>query len=672
LSESLLVTCGLPYANGKAHIGHLRTYIPADAYVRMLRKQGEKPLFVCGSDTHGTPIVINAEKEGVSPEELISRYHTHFFEVFEAMGVHFDYFGSTDAPTNHHRTHKIVNANIDNGYIYPKSIRLAYCPKCERFLPDRYVEGICPACGAVARGDECDQGCGIHLEPGEILEPTCKVCGTPAEYRTQEHYFFRLTAFESFLLKYLDELDGTPHAINYAREWVRGGLKDWCITRNLEWGVSFPGRDDLVVYVWVDAPIGYVSFTEEWCKQHGKDWQDYWIRNGRIVHFVGGDIVYHHCIFWPALLKGAGYNPPSAVVASGMVKIEDRTFSKSRGYVVWVSDFLATGFHPDLLRYYLLSYTSHTKEVNFSWRLFAEKVNTELLASLGNFIHRTLTFTHRNFDNVPSAKVEQEILAQISAIADEAVRANASYEFKQMCDAVMSLADYANTYFQKNEPWKLIKQDREQCAQVLVNCLQMCKALAVLFEPVMPTEMEKVWAMLGLEGNVHAARIEDALVELPAGTPLEAPEVLFEKLEDEKIEKLEEAMHGRIRAAMGDEKMEEKKDEQVMEEHVSYDAFCKLDLRIGKVLKAEAVKGSKKLLRLEVDVGGESRQVVAGIASTYAPDQLVGKEVVMVANLAPAKIFGIESQGMVLAADVDGTAVLLSPVSEVGAGARVR
>lgn len=667
LSKSLLITCGLPYANGKAHIGHLRTYIPADAYVRMLRKQGESPLFVCGSDTHGTPIVINAEREGVSPEELVSRYHAHFIKVFEAMGVHFDHFGSTHAPTNHHRTHEIVRANMQNGYVYPKRIRLAYCPRCERFLPDRYVEGICPACGAVARGDECDQGCGIHLEPGEILEPVCKVCGTPAEYRMQEHYFFRLSAFEDFLVEYLNELEGTPYAINYAKEWVKKGLKDWCITRNLDWGVSFPDHDGLVVYVWVDAPIGYIAFTEEWCSQHGRDWKDYWIRDGRIVHFIGGDIVYHHCIFWPALLKGAGYNLPSAVVASGMVKIEDRTFSKSRGYVVWVDeDFLANGFHPDLLRYYLLSYTSHTKEVNFSWRLFADKVNSELLASLGNFVHRVLTFTHRNFDNVPSVRVEQEIFDKISAIADEMARANARYEFKQMCDAAMSLADYANTYFQKSEPWKLIKQDREQCAQVLKNCLQMCKALAVLFEPVMPAKMEEVWRMLGLEGSVHTAQLEDALVEVPSGTHIPAPEVLFERIDDERIEQLEMQMHERIRAATEGKKMEQKG------EHISYDEFCRIDLRIGKVLKAEQVKGSDKLLRLEVDIGDEVRQVVAGIANAYSPDQLVGREVVVVANLAPAKIFGIESQGMVLAADVDGSAVLLSPTSEVKAGVRVR
>jgi len=665
LSESLLVTCGLPYANGRAHIGHLRTYIPADAYVRMLKKEGKEPLFVCGSDTHGTPIVINAEQEGVSPEELVNRYHAHFIEVFETMGVCFDYFGSTHSPTNHHRTHEIVRANIENGYIYPKNIKLAYCPKCERFLPDRYVEGICPSCGAVARGDECDQGCGIHLEPGEILEPVCKVCGTPAEYREQEHYFFRLSAFERFLLEYLEGLDGTPYAINYAKEWVRRGLKDWCITRNLEWGVSFPGRDDLVVYVWVDAPIGYISFTEEWCEQHGRDWKDFWIRNGRIVHFIGGDIVYHHCIFWPALLSGANYNLPSAVVASGMVKIEDKTFSKSRGYVVWVSeDYLKAGFHPDLLRYYLLSYTSHTKELNFSWELFAEKVNGELLASLGNFIHRVLTFTHRHFGNVPSGEVDEEIFERISAIIDDMVEANARYEFKQMCDAAMSLADFANTYFQKSEPWQLIKTDREACAHVLVNCLQLCKALAVLFEPVMPHKMEQVWTMLGLSGSVHDAKLEDALVKIPAGTHIKAPKVLFEKIEDEKVEMLERAMRERIKAAMGD------KEEQ--EEKISYEEFSKLDLRIGKVIRAERVKGASKLLRLEVDVGDSVRQIVAGIANSYTPEELEGKEVVVVVNLKPAKIFGIESQGMVLAADVDGTAVLLSPMEEVKAGVRVR
>ncbi len=341
---------------------------------------GEEVVFVCGSDCHGTPIVVNAEQQGLTPKELVDIYHEHFIKIFDALNIKFDFYGRTDSEYHHYRTTEIVKKLIEKGYIYPKEIQLAYCPKCQRFLPDRYVEGICPYCGAVARGDECDQGCGRHLEPGEIKEPRCKICGSEAEFRTQRHYFFKLTEFQEFLEKYLENLKGTENALNYARNWVKN-LRDWCITRNLEWGVKFPGEEDLVVYVWVDAPIGYISFTEKACEAKGCDWRKIWIDGeAEIVHFIGLDIVYHHCIFWPAMLKGADYALPSAVVASGMVKVEGKTFSKSRGYVVWVEeDYLNSGLSPDYLRYYIVNYTSHQKDLNFSWEVSRKRLTTRLL-----------------------------------------------------------------------------------------------------------------------------------------------------------------------------------------------------------------------------------------------------------------------------------------------------
>jgi len=316
--KPVLVTCGLPYANGKAHVGHLRTYIPADIFVRSLKKQGQEVTFVCGSDTHGTPIVVNAEQLNITPKELVRKYHKHFDDTFKDMNVHFDAFGTTDDPENHNRTLDIVNNLIENGYTYPKTIEIAYCPECDRSLPDRYVEGTCPHCGETARGDECDQGCEKHLEPGELKEPKCTICGGAAEYRKQEHFFFKLSEFKDFLLEHLEHMEGTSNARNYAIGWVKQELMDWCITRNLEWGVKFPGHDDLVVYVWVDAPIGYIAFTEEWAKANNEDWEKFWKGDGRIIHFIGGDITYHHCVFWPAMLKGAGYSQPWGVVASGI------------------------------------------------------------------------------------------------------------------------------------------------------------------------------------------------------------------------------------------------------------------------------------------------------------------------------------------------------------------
>lgn len=644
-----LVTCGLPYANGKLHVGHLRTYIPADVYVRFLRMMNEKVVFVCGSDCHGTPIVVNAEKEGLSPRELVEKYHEHFQKVFKKLNVVFDYFGKTIEDYHHRRTREIVEKLIENGYVYRKEIELAYCEKCERFLPDRYVEGICPYCKSPARGDECDQGCGRHLEPGEILEPRCKICGSPATFRKRNHYFFKLTAFREFLQDYLSKLAGTENAINYAKEWVEN-LRDWCITRDLEWGVKFPLDESLVLYVWVDAPIGYISFTE----QFTKDWEDVWVKgNAEIIHFIGLDIAYHHCIFWPALLKGAGYSLPTAVVASGMVKIEGKTFSKTRGYVVWVEDeYLKAGFNPDYLRYYIVNYTSHEKDLNFSWDVFKDKVNNEVIATLGNFLFRILSFAWRNFGKV-EMKVDGEIIEKILQTKDKVVDAIKKWEFKVATDAIMELASYGNTYFQNAKPWELIRVDKEKAEKVVANALQIAKALLILNYPVMPESMEKIAKAIGL--NLPNSSIEK-VAEVDKELVVAKPELPFAKIEEKDIEPLKSAMAERFA-----EKPE-----------ISIEDFKKIDIRIAKILSAEKVSGSKKLIKLIVDIGNEKRQVVAGIAENHSPEDLIGKSIVIVCNLKPARIMGLESQGMILAADVNGKAVLLVPEKDVSPGTKVR
>ncbi|MDK2975114.1 MAG: methionyl-tRNA synthetase [Methanofollis sp.] len=663
--KPLLVTCGLPYTNGPCHLGHLRTYIPADFYVRYLRRCGEDVVFICGSDNHGTPIVISAEQEGVAPRELAVRYHDHFDRTFKRMGITFDHFGMTDDQTNHRRTQSMVRALIDNGYVYAEKIQQSYCQKCKRFLPDRYVEGICPYCGAGARGDECDRGCGRHLEPGEIKNPVCKVCGSPAEMREQEHFFFRLSEFRQYLLDYLEGLSGTSNARNYAIGWVKDELHDWCITRTLDWGVKFPGRTDLVVYVWVDAPIGYISFTEEWAEETGNDWKRYWCGDGEITHFIGSDIIYHHCIFWPALLKGAGYGAPHAIVASGMVKIDDQKFSKSRGYVVWTNeDYLDHGLPADYLRYYLLAYTSHTKELNFSWKVFQERANAEIVNTLGNFLYRTLHFAHKFFDGVPETQPGEETIAAIDRCMGDVDAAVRTYEFKSAVDAVMALAAYGNTYLQNTAPWKLVKTDRTAAAQVIADALQIVKALVLLIEPVMPDAAERAWAMLGQNDAVSTHSIGEATAPLAAG-PLPKPEPLFEKLEDDRVAALEELLQKRVREA----RMRETKTEEETKE-ISIDDFAAMDLRVARVTSAETVKGSRKLLKIMVDIGDEERQVVSGIAQFYTPEELVGTSVVLIANLKPAKIFGIESRGMILAAGDEAS--LLIPCRDVAPGTKIR
>lgn len=657
----LLVTCGLPYTNGPCHLGHLRTYVPADAYVRYMRRAGEEVLFVCGSDNHGTPIVVSAEESGTTPRALSERYHKHFDETFKRMGVMFDRFGMTDDPTNHHRAQSIVTELEKNGHIYKQVVHQAYCTKCKRFLPDRYVEGTCPHCGKPARGDECDQGCGKHLEPGEIKDPICKVCGTKAEFRDQEHYFFRLSAFKDFLLPYLDTVRGTSNARNYAIGWIKDELHDWCITRTLEWGVKFPGRDDLVVYVWVDAPIGYISFTEEWAKAHGKDWKRYWCGENRVTHFIGGDIIYHHSIFWPALLKGAGYGVPHAVVASGMVKVDDHKFSKSRGYVVWTNDdYLDRGLPADYLRYYLLAYTSHTKELNFSWPLFAERINNEVVNIFGNFVYRTLYFAHKEFAGVPPGPVDPAIMAEIEkslATVDGLMR---DYEFKGAVDAIMALAAFGNTYIQTSAPWKLVKTDRAAAALVIKNCIQITKAVTLLLEPVMPDAAQRCWKQLGYYDAVADHPISDANHPVPEAC-IAAPVPLFSKMDEDKVKELDALLQKRVAEA-------NKKSEKIPV--VTFEEFQKLDIRTGKVLSAEPVPKSNKLLKVMVDIGSEQRQIVAGMQQFYAPDELVGKDVVVVTNLTPAKIFGVESNGMILAAG--DAASLLVPLKPVEPGSKIR
>lgn len=660
-SPPLLVTCGLPYTNGPCHLGHLRTYIPADAFVRYMRRVGEDVVFISGSDNHGTPIVVSAEQAGVSPRKLSEKYHQHFDLTFKRIGVIFDHFGMTDNPTNHKRTTEIVEALINNGYVFKQIVYQAYCIKCKRFLPDRYVEGICPHCGTLARGDECDQGCGKHLEPGEIKEPVCKVCGTKAEFRDQEHYFFRLSAFKEYLLSYLETVKGTSNARNYAIGWIKEELHDWCITRTLEWGVKFPGRDDLVVYVWVDAPIGYIAFTEEWAKKEDKDWKRFWCGQNRVIHFIGGDIIYHHCVFWPALLKGAGYGVPYAIVASGMVKVDDHKFSKTRGYVVWTNeDYLDKGLPADYLRYYLLSYTNHTKELNFSWKVFGERINNEVVNIFGNFVYRTLFFAHKEFGGVPEGDIDPAITTEIEKCLKTVDGFMQEYEFKGAVDTMMNLAAFGNTYIQSNAPWKLIKTDKTLASTVIKNCTQIVKALALLIEPIMPEKAQDCWEMLGNTDPIATHSITEAITEIKARS-IPLPKPLFAKIEESQIAELDALLQKRV--AEANKKMEKAPT-------ISIEDFQRLEIKIGRVLAAEPVPKSNKLLKLQVDIGNEQRQIVAGLQQFYKLEEIVGRDVVVLTNLAPVKIFGVESNGMILAAG--DAASLLVPLRDVVPGTKIR
>jgi methionyl-tRNA synthetase len=686
-----VVTCGLPYANGDLHIGHLRTYVGGDVYARALRKLGQQTAFVSGSDMHGTPVAVNAEKAGVTPQEFALSYHERYEETFPEFNVAFDNYGHTHDATNTEMTTEIVRRLIDGGHVYEREIKVAFDPIEEQPLPDRYVEGTCPYCGARARGDECDEGCGRHLEPGEIEDPTSTLTGNPAEYRDRVHKFFRVSEFQAYLQSFISRLEGTSNARNQPREWIEGELQDWCITRDLDWGIDYPeDGTDLVLYVWVDAPIEYVSSTKQYTERVGADeydWEETWKVDGEIVHVIGRDIIQHHTVFWPAMLHGADFTEPRAVMASGFITLNGKGFSTSRDRAVWADEYLDEGFHPDLLRYYLATNGGFQQDVDFSWDRFRERVNTELVGTVGNFLYRSLLFAYREFGGTPDAELSSEVRERIDDAIDAFAEGVNDYSIRQVGDAAVRLAAFGNEYIQRHEPWKL-SDDDPQKAQVIRDCVQLAKAVGVLFEPVAPGKAERLWASLGESGSVHDVEVEAALAapEREFAEPTE----LFEKIPDERVAELNEKLDARVAAAEaeaddaagvsdgteegdggaaadGDAAAEP---EPLAADRISFDDFQDLDIRVGRVVAAEGIEGADKLARLRIDIGVEERQVVAGIKQLHDLDSLVGETVVVLANLETAELFGVESNGMLLAAGEE--ADLLTTLGDAEPGEKVR
>ncbi|MHB9288455.1 methionine--tRNA ligase [Halobacteriales archaeon Cl-PHB] len=700
--QPAVVTVGLPYANGDLHVGHLRGYVAGDLYARALRRVGQQTAFVCGSDMHGTPIAVNAAEEGIEPEAFALEYHDQYERAFPKYNVEFDNYGHTDDATNRETTRSFVESWIDNDHVYEQSIQVAYDPEADQWLPDRLVEGTCPYCGEHARGDECDEGCQRHLEPGEVEDPVSTLTGNPAEYREREHKFLRLADFQEYLQGFIDRVEGTENARNQPREWIEGDLEDLCITRDMDWGIDYPGEDDeeedLVLYVWVDAPIEYVSSTRQYTdrvgaetydwesvwkvggeERHGTDWEDAWTDEaGEIVHVIGRDIIQHHAVFWPAMLRGAGYNEPRAILATGFVGIEGKSLSTSRNRAVWAEEFLDAGFHPDLFRYYITTGAGLESDVDFSWERFAERVNGELVGNLGNFCYRSLLFAQRNYDGTPDAEVSDEVQERIEAAIETFEDAVADYDLRTVGDVAVQLADFGNEYIQRNEPWNLVDDDPEEAAQVIRDCVQLTKACAVLAQPVMPEKAEFLWGQLNEPGSVADVELSAALEAPPV--EFDEPEELFTQVEDDHIEALTDQLAGRVEAASDDEDAadgDEADGEDVADEgtidvdplsddRISFEEFQDLDIRVGKILEAEGIEGADELVRLEVDLGAEVRQVVAGLKQLHDVEELPGTSVVVLANLEKAELFGHESNGMVLAAGEEADLLTTHEDSEPG------
>ncbi|EMA41774.1 methionine--tRNA ligase [Halobiforma nitratireducens] len=694
-----VVTCGLPYANGDLHIGHLRGYIGADAFNRALGTLGQQSAYVCGSDMHGTPVAVNAEQEGVDPESFALEWHEQYEETFPKFNVEFDNYGHTHDETNTELTQEIVHTLDEEGYVYEKEIQVAYDPDADQYLPDRYVEGTCPYCGEKARGDECDEGCQRHLEPGEVEEPTSTITGNPAEYRERTHKFFEVSEFSAFLTEFLDDLEGTSNARNQPRQWIEEGLQDWCLTRDMEWGIDYPGEEqrDIVLYVWVDAPIEYISSTKQYSERVGTDeydWEQVWKDEGEIVHVIGRDIIQHHTIFWPAMLEGADYNKPRGVAATGFITINGKGLSTSRNRAIWAKEYLEEGFHPDLLRYYLTTTGGLQQDVDFSWDAFQEKVNGELVGTVGNFWYRSLLFAYRNYEGTPEADVSADVENRINGAIEDVREAVNDYSLRGVGQAATQLAQFGNEYIQRHEPWKLTDEEPEKAAQVIRDCVQIAKAVAVLLEPIAPDKAQGLWEQLGEDGRIDDAYLEDALEAPPRN--FAEPGELFEKIEDDRVAELNEKLEERVATAADgddddegeDENENENEDEEtesddtdagesgdmtdtddlepLAEDRIGFEQFQDVDMRVGRIETAEGIEGADDLARLEVDIGFETRQVVAGIKQLHDLAELPGEKCILLANMEPTELFGVESNGMVLAAGEEADLLTTHGNAEVG------
>ena len=664
----ILVTSALPYANGDIHLGHLAgAYLPADIYVKYHRLKGSDIVYICGSDEHGVPITLAAQKQGVSPQELVDRYHVRIKKAFEDLGMEFDNYSRTTLPLHHRTSQQFFRKVYEKGLIRPKTTEQLYCPSCEMFLADRYVEGTCPNCGSEeARGDQCE-ACGRWIEPTDLIDPRCKTCGHAPELRKTTHWFFALSKFQDRLQEWLrSKPDWRPNVKRFCEGWFKTGLRDRSITRDLPWGVPVPLDEarNKVLYVWFDAPIGYVSSTMEWAEQQGTPdrWKDYWLdKDTKLVHFIGKDNIVFHAMVWPAMLMAyEDWVLPTDVPANEFLNIESKKFSKSRNQAVWLRDYLAE-FPADPMRYALAVNLPENRDVDFTWRDFHARNNNELADVLGNFVNRVAVFLEKNYrGDVPDATAEDEAGLEVLRTLEQAPgRIGAlidGYRLKDAAREVMRLPALGNRYFDKQVPWQTFKGERQACDRTMNTCVRLVSALEVLLYPFLPFTSRKIGNMLGL-----GRRGWDDVARPAVPGRLGRSEILFDKLDDSFVD----AQVAKL--GSGKEAQPDKEDDRM----ISFDEFKKVELKTAQVKSAEKVEGTNKLVRMTVQLGGEERQIVAGIGAAYEPEKLVGRTIVVVTNLAPAKIRGVESNGMLLAA-VDGDNVSLVTVDrEVPPGSGV-
>ena len=680
--KRILVTSALPYANGPIHLGHLAgAYLPADIYVRYQRMQKRDVIYMCASDEGGVPITIAAEKQGVSPQDIVDKFHKRNKDAFEKFGISFDYYGRTSSPIHHKTSQDFFLKLNEKGIFKKKTEKQLFDEKSNMFLPDRYVKGTCPICSfEEAYGDQCEK-CGSSLSPAELINPKSALSGETPKFRETDHWFLPLGDFQNWISTWIKtKKDWKPNVLGQVRSWLNEGLVDRAITRDLSWGIDVPldGAKGKKLYVWFDAPIGYISATKEWAEQKGNPdlWKTYWQdKETKLVHFIGKDNIVFHCIMFPAMLNVHGdYVLPDNVPANEFLNLHGNKLSTSKNYAVWLEDYLLK-FPVDPLRYYLAVNAPETKDADFTWLDFQTRNNSELADILGNFINRTLTFANNQFGGtVPqTAELDNNDKQMQQTLKDAPYTIGAffeSYELRKAVSAFMDVARSCNKYFNDQEPWATAKTNREKCGTTINICIQACQALAVLAAPVLPFSAEKLWTILGNHGSVHDNNWTDAGNKLLAvGHKIGKVEILFAKIEKESIQPEIDRLN-KIAQNLTIEK-----DKPVVEEtpRISFEEFKKLDLRVAHVLEAEKVEKTDKLLKLKLKVGDEERQIIAGIAEFYKPEEIVDRKIIIVANLEPAKIRGIESNGMLLAAEDDeGNLAPLTVAVDIKTGARIR